>query len=94
MEPGHLLELAFDLLRSRDAGCKPLSYLVWQRSLQRILGTFLGLGPCWLLLGGSTSPVYLCICIMVLQLIVEMLVVRQYALAVIFITPLTIFLGS
>lgn len=66
-------------------------YHIWQRTFQRILGTFLGLGLCWGLLSLSSSMVMLCAYIILLQLIVETLVVRNYALAVIFITPLAIF---
>ncbi|MFD2554165.1 hypothetical protein [Sphingobacterium tabacisoli] len=37
---------------------------------------------------------HLCLLILMLQFIIEMLVVRHYALAVIFITPLTFFLAE
>lgn len=69
-------------------------YHIWQRTFHRVLGTFIGLGMCWLLLSLKTDPLYLCLSVMVLQGVVEVLVVRQYALAVIFITPLTIFLAE
>ena len=67
---------------------------VWQRSFQRILGTFIGLGLARLLLQLHLTPLSICICIFVLQFIIEMLVVRHYGLAVIFITPMTIFLAE
>ncbi|MDI1303720.1 MAG: FUSC family protein [bacterium] len=67
---------------------------VWQRSFQRVLGTFIGLGLAWLLLLLKMTPLTICISIMVLQFIIEMLVVRHYGLAVIFITPLTLFLAE
>jgi len=67
---------------------------VWQRSFQRILGTFVGLGLAWLFLQLHLTPLVICISILVLQFIIEMLVVRHYALAVIFITPMTIFLAE
>ncbi len=67
---------------------------IWQRSLQRILGTFIGLGLAWLLLQQHLTPLNICISIFVLQFIIEMLVVRHYGLAVVFITPLTIFLAE
>ncbi len=66
---------------------------IWSRSLQRILGTFLGLGLAWLLLLQQLTPLTICISIFILQFIIEMLVVRHYGLAVIFITPLTLFLA-
>ncbi len=69
-------------------------YHIWQRTFHRILGTFLGLGLCWLLLSISQSIIMLCVFIILLQLIVELLVVRNYALAVIFITPLAILLSE
>lgn len=67
---------------------------VWQRSLQRVLGTFIGLGLAWLLLLLKMTPLTICVFIMVLQFIVEMLVVRHYGLAVIFITPLTLLMAE
>ena len=67
---------------------------VWQRSLHRVVGTFVGLGLTWLLLLFKMTPLNICISIMVLQFIIEMLIVRHYGLAVIFITPLTLFLAE
>ncbi|MCP2042068.1 putative membrane protein YccC [Pontibacter sp. HSC-36F09] len=67
---------------------------VWQRSFQRIAGTFLGMGLAWLLLSYTTTPLSLCLGIIALQFIIEMLVVRHYGLAVIFITPMTLFLAE
>ncbi|MEC4113382.1 FUSC family protein [Myroides pelagicus] len=69
-------------------------YHVWQRALQRIAGTFVGLALCWLLISLSDSPLYFCICIMVLQFIIEMFISRNYAVAVIFITALTVLLAE
>ena len=67
---------------------------VWQRSFHRMLGTIVGLGLTWLLLEFNMQPLSVCISILVLQFIIEMLIVRHYALACIFITPLTIFLAD
>lgn len=67
---------------------------VWQRSLQRILGTCIGLGITWIILSFHLTPLSVCISILLLQFIVEMLVVRHYGLAVMFITPLTILLAE
>lgn len=69
-------------------------YHIWQRTLHRILGTLFGLVLCWALLSITNSIIVLCIFIILLQLIVEILVVRNYALAVVFITPLAIFLSE
>jgi uncharacterized membrane protein YccC len=67
---------------------------VWQRSFHRMLGTVVGLGLTWLLLQFDMQPLSVCISILMLQFIIEMLIVRHYALACIFITPLTIFLAD
>ncbi|WP_299823858.1 FUSC family protein [uncultured Pontibacter sp.] len=94
---GHLLEL-------NNPYWVPISCLavmqgisvrhIWQRSLHRILGTFIGLGLTWLLLSFNLSALDICISILILQFIIEMLVVRHYGLAVIFITPMTIFIAE
>ncbi|HEY1054185.1 MAG TPA: FUSC family protein, partial [Emticicia sp.] len=65
---------------------------VSQRSFHRIVGTFIGMGFSWLLLQFNLNTLQICISIIVLQFIIEILVVRHYALAVIFITPMTVFL--
>lgn len=94
---GHLLKLnnPYWIPASCAAIMQGISlYHVWQRALQRITGTFIGLGLCWLLISISDSPLYICICIMVLQFIIEMFVTRNYAVAVIFITALTVLLAD
>jgi hypothetical protein len=67
---------------------------VWQRSVQRILGTFVGLVLTWAILLLHPPVPVLCLSIVLLQIIVEILVVRNYGLAVILITVLTIFLAE
>ena len=67
---------------------------VWQRSFHRIVGTYIGLFLTWLLLLLNMTPLGICFSVLILQFIIEIVVVRQYALAVIFITPLTIFLAE
>lgn len=67
---------------------------VWTRAAQRVLGTFIGLGLTWVILQMSITVLGICICILLLQIIVEFLVVRNYAIAAIFITMLTIFLAE
>lgn len=86
---GHLFELAnpYWLPISCLAVLQGVSLQhVWQRSFQRISGTFIGLGLAWLLLLLKITPLTICVFIMVLQFIIEILVVRHYGLAVIFIT--------
>lgn len=65
---------------------------IWRRSFHRILGTLIGLGLCWIIL--SINKTSLSISIILLQFIVEMLIVRHYAIAVIFITPMTILIAE
>ena len=65
-----------------------------QRNLHRILGTFIGMGLTWLILISEPRGIALVFIIAVLQFVVEMIIVRNYGLAVIFITPLTIFLAE
>ncbi|MFV0330858.1 MAG: FUSC family protein [Dysgonomonas sp.] len=67
---------------------------IWERGINRIVGTFIGAGFAWFLLGLNLSALAICVAIILLQFIVEVLVVRQYAVAVIFITALTIFLAE
>ncbi|MDD2814472.1 MAG: FUSC family protein [Thiotrichaceae bacterium] len=69
-------------------------YHVWQKTIHRILGTFIGLGLSWILLFVTKTPLAICISIIILQFIIEILVVKHYALAAIFITPLTILLAE
>lgn len=65
---------------------------VWTRAAQRVLGTFVGLGLAWLVLTFDITVVGICISILVLQIIVEFLVVRNYAIAAVFISMLTVLL--
>lgn len=65
-----------------------------QRNIHRILGTFVGMGLTWLIFILEPRGIALVFIIAGLQFIVEMMVVRNYGLAVIFITPLTIFLAE
>lgn len=67
---------------------------IWQRSLQRITGTFLGLGLAYLLLLLKLPVWGICLGIMLMQFVVEMLITRNYGLAVIFITGLTLLLAE
>ena len=65
----------------------------WQRSLHRATGTALGM----LLAAGiftlSPSPLVLILLLFVLAFTIEMLITKNYALACIFITPLTVILA-
>lgn len=65
---------------------------VRQRNMHRILGTFIGIGLAWIILIFNPEKIVMIVIITVLQFIIELFVVRNYGLAVIFITPLTILL--
>jgi hypothetical protein len=68
------------------------AYHIWRRGFYRILGTVLGMGLCWIILSSIKQPLLICLAIAALQFIIEATVTRNYALAVFFITPLTILL--
>lgn len=67
---------------------------VWNKQLQRILGTGVGLLLAWALLMIPFNPWTLALVMMLLSFIIETLVVRHYATAAIFITPMTILLAE
>jgi hypothetical protein len=67
---------------------------VWQRGAQRVLGTLGGLALAWAVLRLHPSLLSIGIAIVGLQIVVEVLVVRNYAVAVVFLTVLTIFLAE
>ncbi len=67
---------------------------VWTRQVHRIGGTLLGLGLTWALLALPLDRWWVTIMIIVLTFIIESTVVRHYGLAVMFITPVTIFLAE
>lgn len=69
-------------------------YHIWKRGLHRIISTTIGLGIAWLIFSYITSPLWICLCIISLQIIVEMLITRHYALAVTFLTPMGILLAE
>src|SRR5690606_14698318 len=69
-------------------------YQVWERAFHRITGTFVGMGLCWIILLVCKTPLSICIGIFILQFIIEILIVKHYAAAVVFITPMTILLAE
>ncbi len=64
--------------------------MVWHRKVHRIVGTAIGLSLASLIFKLPLSPYEVALLVMLLNFIVEFLVVRNYGLAVIFITPLTV----
>jgi len=67
---------------------------IWNKQLHRIAGTSIGLLVSWGLLLLITDKWMVCLTIMLLTFMIEMIVVRHYALAAVFITPLTILLAE
>ncbi len=67
---------------------------IWNKQLHRIAGTGVGLLVSWWLLSLPMDKWMICWAIMLLTFIIEMTVVRHYALATIFITPLTLLLAE
>ncbi|MFT4259538.1 FUSC family protein [Microbacterium sp.] len=65
-----------------------------QRGLHRMLGTIIGAGVYALLALMHPSGVPLALLVGVLQFVVEIIVVRQYAIALVFITPLALLLAG
>lgn len=63
---------------------------VWHRNVHRIVGTALGMGLSWFLFPSVPHPMALAITMVTLVFVVEYLVSRNYGLAVIFITPMTV----
>lgn len=67
---------------------------VWDKQLQRIVGTGIGLLLSWGLLSLPLDKWSLSLTMIVLTFVVETAVVRHYGFAAIFITPLTILLAE
>lgn len=67
---------------------------VWNRQTHRIIGTMIGLGVTWLLVSYAADPWEVAIAITLLTFCIETAIVRHYAFAAIFITPLTILLAE
>lgn len=67
---------------------------IFTRATQRVLGTFIGLGLTWLILQMDITVLGICICILILQIIIEFFIVRNYAIGAMFITTLTILLAE
>ena len=70
------------------------SYHIWKRGLHRILGTITGLFIAWAIFSYVKTPLGICLCFIALQIIIELLIARHYALAVVFLTPMGILLAE
>jgi len=67
---------------------------IWSRQVHRILGTALGLGVAAALLALPLEKWSIACAVIGLSFVIETAVIRHYGFAVIFITPLTIFLAD
>jgi uncharacterized membrane protein YccC len=67
---------------------------VWTRPFYRILGTGIGLLLAWGLMSVPMTAWDIALAMMALTLLVETLVVRNYAFATVFITPLALLLAE
>ncbi len=65
-----------------------------QRGLERTLGTFVGLGLAAVLMSARPHGLVLAAIIMILQFLIEIVVVRNYALATVFITPIALVIAE
>lgn len=63
---------------------------VWHRNVHRIIGTVIGMGLAWVIFSLSPNAWMFAGLIILLSFLIEVLVTRNYGLAVIFITPLTV----
>lgn len=67
---------------------------IWIKQLHRLLGTAFGVFIAWFLLSLSLSPIGVAAAIFLMMFWIETMVVRHYGLAVLIITPLTIFIAE
>lgn len=67
---------------------------VWSRHLQRIVGTFVGIGLTWVLIEFHYNLWVLSAILTALSFLAETFMARNYAIGTIFVTPLTIFLAE
>jgi uncharacterized membrane protein YccC len=68
--------------------------MTWHRSIQRGLGTAAGLVLGALLLQAHPDPVVVAVLVVLMQLGIEVFLSRNYALGVLFITPMTMLLSD
>lgn len=66
----------------------------WSRNVHRIIGTVGGLAITWLLLRFTSNAWVVAAAVTILTFLIETAVVRHYAFAALFITPLTIILAE
>lgn len=67
---------------------------IWIKQLQRILGTIVGVSFAYFLLFFHFSPIEFAFLMMLLMFFAELTVVRNYALAMVFLTPYSTYLAE
>lgn len=67
---------------------------MWVKQLHRSIGTAIGIVVAWFLLALSLPPMGVAMAIFCMMCWIETVIVRHYGLAVIMITPLTIFIAE
>lgn len=68
--------------------------IVWHRNVHRIGGTIVGMFLASALFSFHPNALTLAIAVVILQTIVEVFIIKNYGLAVIFITPLTVIMAE
>jgi len=68
--------------------------MIWHRNIHRIVGTTIGMGVAWWLFSLQPNYWVLALSMIFFQFIVELLIVKNYGAAVIFITPLTVIMAE
>ena len=67
---------------------------IWIKQLQRLIGTALGMLVAWWVLSLDLSAWGVALAVMALVMIIETLVVRNYALAIVFVTSMTLLIAE
>jgi len=68
--------------------------MIWHRNVHRIVGTAIGMGVAWFLFSLQPNYWVLALSMIFFQFLVELLIVKNYGAAVIFITPLTVIMAE
>ncbi|PYF83523.1 fusaric acid resistance family protein [Marinomonas alcarazii] len=68
--------------------------MIWHRNIHRIVGTALGMGVAYSLFSFQPNYWVLALSMIFFQFVVELLIVKNYGAAVIFITPLTVIMAE
>lgn len=72
----------------------PVMHVTITRSLHRVLGTLLGVGIFWLIMQVQPIGLWLVLTIALLQFAIEVVITRNYAFGLLFITPLALVIAA